>query len=34
LDILKKESEGGQLDKHLFQVFVEAEVAKKALKLK
>ena len=34
LDILKKESEGGQLDKELFRVFVEADVPKKALKLK
>lgn len=31
LDILKKEAEGGQLDVELFKVFVEAEVAKKAL---
>jgi HD-GYP domain-containing protein (c-di-GMP phosphodiesterase class II) len=34
LDILSKEAQGGQLDRELFQVFVEAEVAKKALKLK
>lgn len=34
LDILKKESEGGQLDKELFRIFVEADVPKKALKLK
>jgi HD-GYP domain-containing protein (c-di-GMP phosphodiesterase class II) len=32
LDILKKEADGGQLDLELFKVFVEAEVAKKALK--
>jgi len=32
LDILKKESEGGQLDVELFKIFVEAEVPKKALK--
>ncbi len=34
LDILKKESEGGQLDKELFRIFVEADVPKKALKLR
>ncbi len=34
LDILKKESDGGQLDKELFAIFVEAEVSKKALKPK
>ena len=32
LDILKKEADGGMLDQSLFQVFVEAEVPKKALK--
>ncbi len=32
LDILKKESEGGQLDRELFRIFVEAEVPKRALK--
>jgi len=31
LDILKKESETGQLDPELFRVFVEAEIPKKAL---
>lgn len=34
LDILKKESEGGQLDRELFRIFVEADVPRKALKLK
>ncbi|MBL8913295.1 MAG: GAF domain-containing protein [Archangium sp.] len=34
LDILKKESESGQLDKELFTIFVEAEVSKKALRAK
>lgn len=34
LDILKKESDSGQLDKELFRIFVEAEVPKKALKPK
>ena len=33
LDILKKEATGGQLDLELFNIFVEAEVSKKALKL-
>ncbi len=32
LDILKKESEAGQLDKELYRIFVEAEVAKRALR--
>lgn len=32
LDILKKESEGGQLDRELFRIFVEADVPKRALK--
>lgn len=32
LDILKKESESGQLDQELFQIFVEADVPKRALK--
>jgi HD-GYP domain-containing protein (c-di-GMP phosphodiesterase class II) len=32
LDILKKESDGGQLDIELFKIFVEAEIPKKALK--
>ena len=32
LDILKKESDGGQLDKDLFKIFVEAEVPQRALK--
>ncbi len=32
LDILKKESEGGQLDKELFLVFVEAQIAQRTLK--
>ncbi len=32
LDILKKESDSGQLDAELFKIFVEAEVAKKALR--
>ncbi|MGV3622169.1 MAG: HD domain-containing phosphohydrolase [Archangium sp.] len=31
LDILKKESEGGQLDKELFRIFVEADVPRRAL---
>ncbi len=31
LDILKKEVEGGQLDRELFDVFVEAEIGKRAL---
>lgn len=31
LDILRKEADGGQLDKALFTIFVEAEVAKKVL---
>ncbi len=34
LDILKKESEGGQLDRELFRIFVEADVPKRALKTK
>lgn len=33
LDILKKESDSGQLDPALFQIFVEAEIPKKTLKL-
>jgi response regulator RpfG family c-di-GMP phosphodiesterase len=32
LDILKKEADGGQLDKELFTIFVEAQVPQKALK--
>jgi HD-GYP domain-containing protein (c-di-GMP phosphodiesterase class II) len=32
LDILRKESESGQLDKELFKIFVEADVPKRALK--
>ncbi len=32
LDILRKESESGQLDRDLFRIFVEADVPKKALK--
>lgn len=32
LDILKREADGGQLDKELFTVFVEAQVPQKALK--
>jgi HD-GYP domain-containing protein (c-di-GMP phosphodiesterase class II) len=32
LDILKKESDSGQLDKDLFKIFVEAEVPRRALK--
>jgi HD-GYP domain-containing protein (c-di-GMP phosphodiesterase class II) len=32
LDILKKESDSGQLDKELFKIFVEADVPKRALK--
>jgi HD-GYP domain-containing protein (c-di-GMP phosphodiesterase class II) len=31
LDILKKEADGGQLDRELFQVFIEAEVPKRSL---
>jgi hypothetical protein len=34
LDILKKEASGGQLDMELFNIFVEAEVPKRALKPK
>jgi HD-GYP domain-containing protein (c-di-GMP phosphodiesterase class II) len=34
LDILKKEAEGGQLDRELFKVFVEAEVPRVSLKAK
>ena len=34
LDILKKESESGQLDKELFRIFVEADVPRRALKAK
>lgn len=34
LDILKKESDGGQLDKELFGIFVAADVPRKALKAK
>ncbi len=34
LDILKKEAEGGQLDKELYAVFVEADVPRKALPAK
>jgi HD-GYP domain-containing protein (c-di-GMP phosphodiesterase class II) len=34
LDILRKESESGQLDKDLFKVFVEADVPGRALKAK
>lgn len=34
LDILKKESESGQLDRELFKIFVEADVSRKALKAK
>jgi HD-GYP domain-containing protein (c-di-GMP phosphodiesterase class II) len=34
LDILKKEADGGQLDKVLFGVFVEAEIPRKVLKIK
>jgi HD-GYP domain-containing protein (c-di-GMP phosphodiesterase class II) len=34
LDILRKESESGQLDKELFRIFVEADVPKRALKSK
>jgi HD-GYP domain-containing protein (c-di-GMP phosphodiesterase class II) len=34
LDILKKESESGQLDRDLFRIFVEADVPRKALKAK
>lgn len=34
LDILKKESDAGQLDKELYAIFVEAEVPKRALKAK
>jgi response regulator RpfG family c-di-GMP phosphodiesterase len=34
LDILKKESESGQLDKDLFTIFVEADVSRKALRAK
>jgi HD-GYP domain-containing protein (c-di-GMP phosphodiesterase class II) len=33
LAILEKETESGQLDEHLFKIFVEAEIPKKALKL-
>ena len=32
LDILRKESDSGQLDKELFRIFVEADVPKRALK--
>ncbi len=32
LDILRKESESGQLDKELFKIFVEADVPRRALK--
>jgi HD-GYP domain-containing protein (c-di-GMP phosphodiesterase class II) len=32
LDILKKESEGGQLEHELFKIFVEADVPRRALK--
>lgn len=32
LDILKKEAEGGQLDRDLYTIFVEADVARLALK--
>ena len=32
LDILKKESDSGQLDKDLFKIFVESEVPRRALK--
>ena len=34
LDILRKESESGQLDKDLFRIFVEADVPRRALKSK
>ncbi len=32
LDILRKEADGGQLDRALFRIFVEADVPKRALK--
>ncbi|MFZ5472170.1 MAG: HD-GYP domain-containing protein [Myxococcota bacterium] len=34
LDILRMEADGGQIDKHLFEVFVEADVSRRALKHK
>jgi response regulator RpfG family c-di-GMP phosphodiesterase len=34
LDIIKKESEAGQIDKNLFSVFIEAEIPKRFLRTK
>jgi HD-GYP domain-containing protein (c-di-GMP phosphodiesterase class II) len=34
LDIIKKEADAGQLDKELFTVFVEADIAKRAQKIR